>query len=171
MDGINQIAGLKIDISIKNRKKMKFNQKHQFKNPFENNRDYVFAKNCQKNHTLANQKNKKACMEINLDDIASFREQLYKSTEKRDQNDFLVQFIKAYTCKDKSKQKTGRRLLSADYFLPKQNGLLVGVCREMFETVTGFGGSKCEFSKRSIFNGEFSNAFLFFRCKTVQEKF
>lgn len=98
------------------------------------------------------------CADVNQDDIESFRQKLYKTTEKRDQNDFLYNFVVPNQCKSiKGNPKyKSRRMVSVAYQMEKADGKVVQICLQMFQVVTGFGPAKI----RAIFMKRFKNNLL-----------
>lgn len=90
------------------------------------------------------------------EDVQEFRANLYRTDEKRDQNDFLSNFIYPEDAKSHSVGSKNPKLLNINYRLPKINGDNLIVCKELFQTVTGFGDSKC----RGIFMKTYKNDLL-----------
>lgn len=95
------------------------------------------------------------CSLINHSDVIAFRQQLYQTNEKRDQEIFLLNFLKI--CNPK-RSKSCKRMVTVTYFIPKISGEELQVCRQMFETVSAKPASHVSnavnrISKREILNG------------------
>lgn len=117
-------------------------------------------KQCRELHNQYSTKIPFRCAEISQLDVNHFRQKLYRTDEKRDQNDFLYNFIVPSQCKaslDHSKNNyKGRRMLSIVYQIQKSTGKVVPICNRFFKAVTGFGNSKC----KVIFMKRFKNDLL-----------
>lgn len=81
------------------------------------------------------------CSQVTREEALNFRNRIYVTDEKRDQNDFLYKFIKSESIK--GKKISGRRIVSNIYHIQLISGT-VTVCQQMFQAVTGFGLRRCK---------------------------
>jgi hypothetical protein len=72
---------------------------------------------------------------VTRDDVISFRNQIYRTIEKRDQEIFLCNFVNICNPKQFTSSKA-HRLLTAYYYVPTESGQKLQVCSNMFQAVT-----------------------------------
>lgn len=128
----------------------------RFKNPFKPREKLERPKKCEKLHTKEPNKMGFLCAEITQADVESFREKLYRTTEKRDQHDFLYNFIIPSQCKQSKGNSKINRMVNNVYKIEKADGEVVQVCLENFSRISGYGKGKF----KPIFMRRFKNDLL-----------
>lgn len=98
--------------------------------------------------------NRFQCATLTIDDIVEFRERLYQTTEKSDQNTFLMNFITTLSPKRRTGRAEVARVMQVYYKLQRKWGESVPVCREMFFTTTGLGQTRVANIVKKVYKKE-----------------
>lgn len=127
----------------------------RFENPL--GEKFEVPQKCRKLHVPSNKVlfKKFQCTKLRYEDVMDFRARLYRSIEKKDQQEFLVDFIKPMSTKSHrySNLKTAR-LITVSYFIQNLSGEKVPVCRDQFQAVTGLTDQKTKSIYRKIYKRE-----------------
>jgi hypothetical protein len=91
------------------------------------------------------------CNTIQKEDALAFRNQLYKSSEKRDQLEYISQYICITTPKNHTGNGEVARLMNVDYMIPTLDGNSVCVCRTLFQAATGIKQRRLQNINKKIY--------------------
>jgi hypothetical protein len=71
---------------------------------------------------------------VTYEEVIEFRAELYRTVERKDQEDVLRNYFKAQeTKRETSKNKQVNRTMAVSYYHKRSNGEKIQVCKSMFQ--------------------------------------